>query len=790
MEKIILLINFLTLTLILAQESNYILNVKTSEAKSGNSVNIVAELMSSENIQSIELAYKISGENEFKRLEMQLAGTNATVNIPGVDVIPPVIEYYFLINLKDGTSQTYPAEIEKGISPLQLSVQTITDEEEIIVLSPSDNEIVTPSDFLVSVSFIKAPSNIDLNRTKIYLNNIDVSQNLLIAGDLIVLSAENLSNLKYGNTLVKIEVYNKDGNLYQILNRSVQIVTRETAEEIESKLKFNGSIRAESRNEYFNKATLWYNNLSTDLKVTSGDWLVNAQLYTTSEEKKYLQPYNRYTLSIQNGDILKLQLGDSYPQFPNLILNGKRVRGFNGELNLGAFNIQAAYGEIVRKIEGELLEKYLKENAPLAYDIITINEDKYGYPYGRVKLGTYSRNLFAVRPSFGSGENFQLGFTYMHSKDDPNSVEFASRPQENAIISTDLMFAFDEQNIVFTSQAAVSIYNRDISTGTLSDEKIDSIFGEGKAFDIDPDQIKTIKKYLGNIITVNQYIGPLNPQKLASLAGEASISLNYLNNSLKAMYVYRGNDYLSFGQPFIRTDVKGFNVSDRIRMFRNQFFISLGYEKLEDNLQKTKIATTIYETYSVTASLFLRANFPNITLGYNRYKNNNGIKISDTVYNKYIIDDFTERFSLLLSYDVKLGVRHNTLLSITTQKKDDNSLRNADANYNSVTFSINSFWDRNFNSIVQLLYSSTEISQSLYKYFTLTAGAKYRMLENKLSISATISPSFGDFKRQALELLAEYNLFRNLLLTFQARIFRFPGSSTNSIVGLSTRLMF
>ncbi len=790
MEKIILLINFLTLTLILAQESNYILNVKTSEAKSGNSVNIVAELMSSENIQSIELAYKISGENEFKRLEMQLAGTNATVNIPGVDVIPPVIEYYFLINLKDGTSQTYPAEIEKGISPLQLSVQTITDEEEIIVLSPSDNEIVTPSDFLVSVSFIKAPSNIDLNRTKIYLNNIDVSQNLLIAGDLIVLSAENLSNLKYGNTLVKIEVYNKDGNLYQILNRSVQIVTRETAEEIESKLKFNGSIRAESRNEYFNKATLWYNNLSTDLKVTSGDWLVNAQLYTTSEEKKYLQPYNRYTLSIQNGDILKLQLGDSYPQFPNLILNGKRVRGFNGELNLGAFNIQAAYGEIVRKIEGELLEKYLKENAPLAYDIITINEDKYGYPYGRVKLGTYSRNLFAVRPSFGSGENFQLGFTYMHSKDDPNSVEFASRPQENAIIGTDLMFAFDEQNIVFTSQAAVSIYNRDISTGTLSDEKIDSIFGEGKAFDIDPDQIKTIKKYLGNIITVNQYIGPLNPQKLASLAGEASISLNYLNNSLKAMYVYRGNDYLSFGQPFIRTDVKGFNVSDRIRMFRNQFFISLGYEKLEDNLQKTKIATTIYETYSVTASLFLRANFPNITLGYNRYKNNNGIKISDTVYNKYIIDDFTERFSLLLSYDVKLGVRHNTLLSITTQKKDDNSLRNADANYNSVTFSINSFWDRNFNSIVQLLYSSTEISQSLYKYFTLTAGAKYRMLENKLSISATISPSFGDFKRQALELLAEYNLFRNLLLTFQARIFRFPGSSTNSIVGLSTRLMF
>lgn len=500
-----------------------------------------------------------------------------------------------------------------------------------------------------------------------------------------------------------------------------------------------------------------------------------------------MQPYNRYTFTIRNGDLLNLQLGDSYPQFPNLIMNGKRVRGFNGALNLGGINIQTAFGETERKIEGTLLQTYLKGDAPLAYDVIAINESKYGYPYGKVKFGTYKRNIFVVRPSFGSGENFQWGFTYLHSKDDPYSVEFASRPQENAVFGTDLMFALDDQNIMFTSQAAFSIFNKDISSGTLSDAKIDSIFGEGSAFDIDPDQIKTIKKILGKFITVNQYIGPLNPQKLASLAGEAALSLNYFNNSLKASYVYRGNDYLSLGQPFIQTDVKGFNFVDRIRMFDNRFFLSVGYEKLEDNLQKTKIATTTYETFSATASIFTRLNFPNVTVGYYLRKNNNGLSVTDTLFNNYVIDEITNRFTLLLSYDLKLGVRHNTSLSLSTQKRDDRSPRNFDASFNSVSFSLNSFWESNLNSVFQILYSSTEIGNSQFKYFTLTAGAKYRLLENKLTLSATLSPSIGDYKRQALELIADYNLIGNLNLAFQARIFRFPGKSTNSIVGLTTR---
>ena len=214
-------------------------------------------------------------------------------------------------------------------------------------------------------------------------------------------------------------------------------------------------------------------------------------------------------------------------------------------------------------------------------------------------------------------------------------------------------------------------------------------------------------------------------------------------------------------------------------MADNKVFVSVGFENLQDNLQNTKVATTKYKTYSASISVFPRTDFPNITLGYNRYDNNNGLSISDPVNGKYSINDITNRFLINASYDVVAMVRHSTSLSFSTQSREDNSLANIDAKFNSGTFT----------STFQLIYSSSEIGTVPYDYFTIVAGAKYRMLEDKLMLSATVSPSFGDFKRQSFEFLADYNVLANFYLTFQARVFAFPGI-TNSIIGLTTRYNF
>lgn len=775
-----------------AQASSYISSVFIGDAKEKQPVTISATLISPENISEINLFFKKFGENEYRNIEMLVVGNTASATINAEYVIPPYLDYYLLITLKNGSNQSYPLGIEQGNTPLQIAIAGVSDKDkEIIILSPADGEILSQENLLISISFFKAPDNIDVKRTKVFLNNEDVSNLALVTNELIVISGESFEKaLSTGSRLLKVEIYDRDGNLYHTISRSFQVVTAAMAEEIVSRWKSAGNLRAESRNETFNNVSTWYNNLSTDFNATYEKWQINGYVYLTSEEKKNLQPYNRYSAQLKSGDWLELRVGDTYPRFPSLIMDGKRIRGFSGQLNLGFINVAAAIGESDRKIEGVLLQTYSKDQVPLGSDIIPVNAIKYGNPFAKVKLGTYQRDLFALRPSFGSGENFQLGFTYLHSKDNTGSIEFGARPQENVVLGSDIKIALDDQNFLFTSQVAFSMFNKDISSGNLTDAQIDSIFGPNGLYDIDPDQVKTIRDILGKFITVNQYIGPLNPQEFASVAGEAALNLNYLNNSLRASYIYRGNDYLSFGQSFIRTDVKGFNIVDRIRMFDNKVFLSVGYESLEDNLQATKPATTKYNTLSASVSIFPRADFPNITIGYNKSENKNGLKVTDPVNQNLVVDDITNRIILQLSYDFTAIVRHNSAFSFTTQNREDNSLSNIDAKYNAIGFTVNSYWNSNLTSLFQILYSSSEIKNAPFDYFTLTLGGRYRLFENKLQLSATLSPSFGDFKRQAFEFLADYNIIANLNLGLQARLFRVPGKDTNSIIGLVTRLNF
>ena len=362
------------------------------------------------------------------------------------------------------------------------------------------------------------------------------------------------------------------------------------------------------------------------------------------------------------------------------------------------------------------------------------------------------------------------------------------RPEENLVLGTDFMLAYDSQNIMFTSQAAVSLNNKDISSGTLTDKQIDEIFGSNSNFSIDPSDVKRVRDLIGNFITVNQYLGSWNPQEFASLAAEAALTLNYFNNNVKASYIYRGNDFQSFGQSFLRTDVKGINLVDRIRMIDNKLFLSIGYEELKDNLQKTKVATTTFQTINASISLFPRADFPNITLGYTRNANNNGLSLSDPLKKTYVVDDITNRIMLQLSYDINALVKHSSSLSFSTSSKDDNGMMNIDAKFSMGSLNVTSYWTSQLTSLFGIVVNNSELFGKTSSYVTLSFGGKYKLLENKLQLSATLSPSFGDFKRQTLEFIADYNVLANLNLMFQARVFRIPGASTNSIIGLVTRL--
>ena len=131
-------------------------------------------------------------------------------------------------------------------------------------------------------------------------------------------------------------------------------------------------------------------------------------------------------------------------------MDGRRIRGYTFDLLLGAFNINAASGEIIRRVEVNSVPQALK------------------------------RNMTVVRPSFGKGENFQWGFTYLKSKDEFDPLQpIVVRPQENVVFGSDMLIGIDRRRIEITAQSALSLNNVDISRAEFNSDSIDAAVARG-----------------------------------------------------------------------------------------------------------------------------------------------------------------------------------------------------------------------------------------------------------------------------------------------------------------------
>jgi hypothetical protein len=787
-----------------AQISNSVSKVNFGTAIEGQPLTVNVELLPVSNISDVRIAYRLFEEREFKIREMELVGTSASFTIPPEDVRLPYITYYLIIGFSDGTSETYPLGVPDAARPLEKTIRGASPkDQEVVILSPAPAETVALEDLFVSISLIKASDNVDVQATRVFIKGVDITEYVLFAGDLILFYANNFPEIVTpGKNSLKVELYDKEGNLYHTVESSFETRRKDALIRTVKDFAYSGMINAESRREEYSGSDEWFNNVSMDFDGNYKDWNFGAYAYVTSEESDELQAQNRFSAAVNYQSWFRLKAGDAYPRYSEIVMNGKRVRGVSGSLNFGTFNIQSSYGRIYRGVEGRLLQTYSRDEAPLESNVILIDSSKHNNPYGLISPGTFKRNLFVVRPSFGSGRNFQWGLTYLHGKDDMNSIEFGAKPKENVLAGTDLKFALDDQRIIFNGQAAVSLLNTDISPGELSDAQIDSIYSDdNSALGGNAEDFKNLRDQVGRFITFNQYIGPLNPDEFSSLAAEASLQFNYFDNNLRASYKYRGNDYYSFGNDYLRTDLKGFNLSDRIRLARNQVFVTLSFEKLQDNLQNTKPATTNFQTVNTSVSYFPREDLPAVTVGYSYYRNDNDITTdaSDEL-RPLAIDDNTNRFILTLSYDVKYGIDHATSLNITSSNRDDKTFNNRDSKYLSASLSVNSYWQRNLTTTLYLMYYDSEIASLPYSYFTLSAGAQYKMLQDKLNLSLSLSPSLGDFERLAVDFVGQYLLMENLRLILQLRYYRTKnqipddGSITNylsyynnSIAGLTVR---
>lgn len=775
-----------------AQVSNYITGVELTDAREGLDLTLKVNLTNINDISDVTLAYRVFGTSEFIRADMVLAGGMARVTIPAEKIKVPSIEYYFIVETRNNGEEFYPIDaLNQNFLRVQVQPKSEKDDE-ILVLNPDPGSPMQIDDALVTISLLKANDQVDKSKTKIFINGNDLSSSMMVAEDLIILAGDNLSsNLKKGGiNSMRIELYKNDGSGYHAYTAGFEVTDKAGGRVAGTPLEYFFNVRAESRNENIRDASNWYNNISLDGKATYGAFDMDAQIYATSEEKGYLQPYNRYKVGLYN-EYFNVIGGDYTPSYQSLVMNGKRVRGVNGSVHLGFFNVQASYGEINRGIDGSIVEILPPGSSLLGSDKVRLPDGSIA----RISQGTFKREVFAINPYFTAGETFKLGFTYLHSKDDKATAAYTNQPQENLVAGTDLTVNLDDSRIQLYGQAAFSVLNKDITTGNISDTTIDKVFGPGGAFSGNADDIKKIKDIISQFITFNQFLSPLKPQELSSLAYEASLALNYFGNYFKGSYISRGFDYTSFGNNYLRTDVSGFNLYDRIAFMENKMFVSLGYERLQDNRNDTKFATTTFSTFNASVSYYPAFNLPGIILSYSRNENNNGIGATDPDIQRrtYGIDDYTNRFGLQVTYRFFAGYNHNLSLNASISGRKDNTIFQFDANNNMFGLNYATEWSKALQSFLNLNYSHNEIINGVlnttqtFDITSLVAGAKYYMMENKLILNGAVSPTFGDLKRTAFDASAQYYLMKNFSLQFQFRYILNDGTTNDSIAGLAAR---
>ncbi|HTY36633.1 MAG TPA: hypothetical protein VMH23_05960, partial [Bacteroidota bacterium] len=426
----------------IAQVSTKVASIGPTESEPNVPVAISVNLLQGETIERVYLVYRPFGESRYTTVEMDLVGNTGTAKLPAKAVQPPGIEYYVVLSDRHGVLETYP--LSETADPfhnppektLRLAVR-VPDEThpDVVFLSPEPMAVVPASDLVISFSLLRADTSVNVHATQVTLDGADVTHDVVFSGDQMAVYVPQNSGreLAPGQHRVTVRLFDKDGHLFRmqgltfiILGEGADLI----AESASHQFKYNANVQLESRHETVDRVGTWYNRGGFRFTGKYDSWRFVANGYATSEESVNRQPQNRFYVGAET-NWLRAGYGDSYPSgFPDLILSGKRVRGVHSSLMLGAFNVDMTLGRTTRPVEGVLLKTI--PDSLLSMEQSNDPNAAYGQispgSWGKYQYGTFGRDLFAIRPSFGAGEKFQLGFTWMKSKDDISSIAYGFSP--------------------------------------------------------------------------------------------------------------------------------------------------------------------------------------------------------------------------------------------------------------------------------------------------------------------------------------------------------------------------
>ncbi|MBL7066813.1 MAG: hypothetical protein ISS29_03010 [Candidatus Marinimicrobia bacterium] len=739
-------------------------------------------------VERVRAFYREAGQNAFIEEEMAEYMGVYTCNIPAEYVTEEGVEYLIMAELSDGSMAAFP-EVDPYNVPMFLAVKQSSDvrqqtvrersdiqggiRSDIIILSPEEGEVVAAEEVVLAFSLFNTP-DVSLETIQLDLDGISVLNQTEISEDMIISRPKNLSS---GMHTAKLNMKNQYGDPYSTIIVNFTVV--KTIAESQRIFKYTGRVTAEANSEQVRGIRQNINSLRANASG-SYDWLkFNAKTFISSQEEPDKQPRNRLTAGFKTS-IFDLTMGDVNPRFSEFALRGKRVRGVDANLKLKYFNTHIVYGKTMRAIQGTISDEPDSVAGGFQYD-------RSGY--------TYSQNLLAIRPYFGSGQNFQFGLSVLKAIDDTLSVkkeyggiqeasdvsiamEGSKKPQDNIVLGTDLAIAFDSKRFVWKSDAAISLLNRDISNGPLTLDDLDTFLPGDSLRDStlslgdmnislegfpDPGDFarffiinENIKPLMPIVPDTNNAIGMKEFLNMPSTAFKTTLKLNYFNNFFVVRYQRVGPEFSSLGNPYLRSDIQGFNISDKIRLFSNKLSVTLAYDQKRDNLSQDKNATTTTTSFNAGLALYPGGGLPTINFNTMHYGRENDLGLDDidttfnydpdsvllsTVYKDLRESNSTIRQDFRISHIVEVADIKNTI-NITYANSDRGDRITArvpgyqfnETSTSMLAFGINSNFSFPLKTNIKFSTNTTKstLVENPYELFTMMLRGTYDFFDGKL----------------------------------------------------------
>ncbi|MDP8228955.1 MAG: hypothetical protein P9M15_05830 [Candidatus Electryoneaceae bacterium] len=731
--------------LISVAQGGWISHTPPVRATSGQEIPLEAQIEGETEFPDVVyIYYRTAGQSAFSPVEMDRVGLELLVEgaIPGTNVTESGIEYYIEAEFAGGRQLTFPRngqERPRRVDVVPVGVGEGASDPAVTVLSPTPGARLSGDEVLIALMLSQHVREMDPANLRLEFNGIDVTDRAEVTPELITFIVKKLRPGEH-----RIALFEMSGSRKVRLTGWGFLVEAPDVASRKAQFPFKGKLTAKYSREDISEVESDITILDGNVRGKFGGLKLGARFHLTSQENSRLQPQNRYSGTLNYG-VLTLKAGDISPRLSQFTMWGVRNRGLELNLQTSIFNLDIAYGDFLTGIEGTQSVVLDYQGNPL--------QSVLGGDSLTTRPGTYRRAMMAVRPGFKLSENSTLSFNLLKVKDDDTSIDFGTAPTDNVVIGADLTIQSTNRRFQFSTETAISLYNSDISSGPLDDmEEFEKLIIINQFFEPMPTDTVVLSSESSQ---ADKLDGILEELIASSMAHETSLSLNYFNNELKLTYKTIGRSFHSLGSPGIQTDVKGFAVSDRMRLFNNRVYLNVGYNSYQDNVNgRTSEELDLHRnTISGGLAYYTPPEYPNISFNTRMYNRSNdaaidSVQLPDGQWRTSgdPVGDATTSYDFAIDQSIPFaGFKNTAVLSYNTSTSEDDYFDDRASNLSSLNIRLSSKRGKQIQaSLGWSMTNQTSLNETnIVDYNAISANGRYMILPDILWVSGGVNGTFA-----------------------------------------------